>query len=68
MSEGFHRLPGKLFLWFTISVVLFHVIAGIRHILMDFGVGETLKGGRCTAWTVIMGSAILSVLTGIWLW
>jgi len=68
VSQFFQGFPGKLLLWVTISTTLFHVVAGIRHLLMDFGIGETLKGGRCSAWTVMITSAVLALLTGIWLW
>lgn len=59
---------GKLLMWTTLTAVIYHLLAGIRHLAMDYGYGETLKGGRNTAITVIALSAVLSVLAGVWLW
>lgn len=58
----------KLLLWAVISGLLYHLIAGIKHLLMDLGIGETLEGGQMGAKLVIALSAISIVLTGVWLW
>ncbi|MCH9769402.1 MAG: succinate dehydrogenase, cytochrome b556 subunit [Gammaproteobacteria bacterium] len=58
----------KLWLWVTVSAVLYHLLAGIRHIVMDFGVGESLMVARCTSWLVILLGVVCAVLTGVWLW
>ena len=58
----------KLSLWAVISGLLYHLIAGIKHLLMDLGIGESLEGGRTGAKLVIAFSAITIVLTGVWLW
>lgn len=58
----------KLLLWAVISGLLYHFIAGIKHLLMDIGIGESLEGGRTGAKLVIAFSAISIVLTGVWLW
>lgn len=55
-------------LWVVLSSTAFHVIAGIRHILMDFGLGESLKGGKITAALIFLISAVFIVLAGVWLW
>lgn len=55
-------------IWFMVSVTLFHVVAGIRHLIMDMGWGESLTAGRYTAMAVFIVGIILSVLVGVWLW
>jgi len=61
--------PGqKLWLWIILSAVAWHFFAGIRHLLMDAGVGESLRGGRAGAWIVIVLSAIVIILLGIGIW
>ena len=61
--------PGlRFFVWVVVSGLLFHLIAGIRHLIMDMGLGESLPVGRATAYVVIFLAAILIILTGIWLW
>ncbi len=58
----------KLVIWLILSAMIFHLLAGVRHLLMDMSFGESLQGGRCTAWSVTLLSIILIVLLGYWLW
>jgi succinate dehydrogenase / fumarate reductase cytochrome b subunit len=44
------------------------VIAGIRHVLMDMGLGEQLLAGKQTAIFVLVLSGGLALFLGIWLW
>ncbi len=55
-------------IWLVLAALAYHLVAGIRHILMDVGVGESLKGGRAGAQLVILGALILMVLAGVWVW
>jgi len=58
----------KLVIWCSLSAFLYHFIAGIRHLLMDIGMGEELKSGKLSAIFTIIIAAVLIILTGIWLW
>lgn len=58
----------RLILWGSISAVLYHLFAGIRHLAMDLGFGESLQSGRFTAYFVIILSMITAILSGVWLW
>jgi succinate dehydrogenase / fumarate reductase cytochrome b subunit len=58
----------QFILWAILTSVAYHVIAGVRHLLMDLGVGESLEGGRRGAWSVLVLSAISAVLLGVWVW
>lgn len=58
----------KLLIWAVISGLLYHLIAGIKHLLMDLGIGETLDGAQTGAKLVVALSVISIVLTGVWLW
>ncbi len=58
----------KFLLWVGLSAFLYHAVAGVRHLLMDLGIGESLAGGRVSAMLVLAISILLAVLTGIWLW
>jgi len=58
----------KLLIWILLSAIIYHVIAGFRHLIMDTGHLESLKGGRWSARIVIGLSVILSLLTGCWIW
>jgi succinate dehydrogenase / fumarate reductase cytochrome b subunit len=58
----------KLVVWGTLSALAYHLVAGIRHLVMDMGVGETLEGGRLSTKITFVVSAVLIVLLGVWIW
>lgn len=58
----------KLILWGILSALLYHLVAGIRHLLMDAGVGESMEGGIRGAKAVLVVSVVLIVLLGVWIW
>lgn len=58
----------RIILWVALSALLYHLFAGIRHLLMDLGFGESLSAGRATAYLVIVLAIITSILSGVWLW
>jgi succinate dehydrogenase / fumarate reductase cytochrome b subunit len=58
----------KLVVWAILSVLLYHLVAGIRHLIMDIGVGESLEGGRRGAKLTYIISAVLILLVGGWIW
>lgn len=58
----------KLIVWAVISGLLYHFIAGVKHLVMDLGIGETLEGAQFGAKLVVVLSLISIVLTGVWLW
>lgn len=61
--------PGyKLVLWAFSAAMIYHVLAGIRHILMDMGFGEHLQAGRRSSILVIVLAVILTIFLGIWIW
>lgn len=55
-------------LWLFLSALLYHWIAGMRHLLMDIHIGESKKGGRRSAWIVICISFALMLLLGYKSW
>lgn len=58
----------KFLVWVFLSGLVYHLFAGIRHLIMNFGIGESLKGGRIGATIVIALAAIIAIILGIWLW
>ncbi|WP_201768393.1 succinate dehydrogenase, cytochrome b556 subunit [Stutzerimonas azotifigens] len=58
----------KLVIWALLSALLYHLVAGIRHLIMDTGHGETLQGGKLGSKIVLVVSAVLIVLAGVWVW
>jgi len=58
----------KLITWVIISALLYHFVAGIKHLLMDLGIGETLEGARTGAILTMVISAALIAFAGVVLW
>ncbi|MFK3796435.1 MULTISPECIES: succinate dehydrogenase, cytochrome b556 subunit [unclassified Pseudomonas] len=58
----------KFIAWGLLSALLYHLVAGVRHLIMDSGVGETLEGGKLGSKIVIAVSVVLIVLAGVWIW
>lgn len=59
---------GKFLFWAILSSVVYHIIAGVRHLFMDAGIGESLEGGLNGARAVLLFSTIAIVALGVWLW
>ena len=57
---------GKMITWGLLSALGYHFVAGIKHLLMDIGVGETLEGAQFAAKTTLFFSAILIALAAVW--
>jgi succinate dehydrogenase / fumarate reductase cytochrome b subunit len=55
-------------LWGVLAALAFHTIAGIRHLFMDLGLGESREGGQRTAVVAFIVSAVVIVLLGMWIW
>ena len=68
VGELMDNLVVKLLTWTVVAGLLYHLVAGIKHLLMDMGIGETLSGSRTGAKLVIAVSAVLIVIAGVWLW
>ncbi len=58
----------QVILWAVLAALAYHLVAGVRHLFMDCGVGESLKGGRLGAMLVVGLSVVLIVLAGVWVW
>jgi len=74
-EEGFNALLGttgsplvKFIVWGVLSALAYHMVAGVKHLLMDFGIGESRESGPRGAKLVIAVSAVLIVLLGVWVW
>lgn len=57
----------KFIVWGMLSALIYHLVAGIRHLIMDLGIGESLEGGRFGAKVVLIVSVILIVIAGVWI-
>lgn len=74
-AAGFERAAelatapvGKVALWIILSAFAYHLFAGVKHLLLDFHIGDSLVGGRVGAWLSIALAAASAGLAGAWLW
>lgn len=58
----------KLIIWLLLIPFCYHLVAGLRHLLMDVHVGTSLQGGRLSGMITFLLSLLLVILAGIWLW
>ncbi|KTC83308.1 succinate dehydrogenase, cytochrome b556 subunit [Legionella cincinnatiensis] len=58
----------KLILWFFLVAFWYHLLAGIRHLLMDVGIGESLKNARFSGGVILAFTLIVALFIGSWLW
>ncbi len=58
----------KFIAWGSIVALSYHLLGGIRHLLMDMGHGEELESGNSSAKLVIALWVVVSLAAGVWLW
>jgi len=58
----------KLVLIGVVAALIYHFVAGIKHLFLDFDIGDTIEGGRLAAQLTIAISALSIALAGVWLW
>lgn len=51
----------------ALAGLLFHFFAGVKHLIMDFGIGESLEGGRALSWAALAIAALSIAVAFIWM-
>lgn len=64
--DVFGSLLGSALVFITLAALGFHFIVGAKHLIQDFGIGETLKGGRNFAWVALALSALFILCAFFW--
>lgn len=74
-AEGFAQIQGyldgfffKFIIFGCLSALTYHLLAGVRHLLMDLGRFEELASGNISAKVIIATWLVLSAVIGVWLW
>lgn len=57
-GTGVFKMALVLFVW----ALSHHLLAGVRHLLMDIGIGSHLADARRNAWGVNIGAVVLALL------
>ncbi len=52
-------------IWATLAALAYHLVAGVRHLIMDMGFGEdSFAAGRNSAWVaLILALLVISLIT-----
>ena len=58
----------KVFILLVLTVYSYHLLAGIKHLIMDLGYGETFEGGVIGAKLLFACTGISFILISWWLW
>ena len=59
----------KFIMWGILTALAYHVVGGVRHMLMDFGyLEETFEAGKRTANISFVITVVLSLLAGVLVW
>ncbi|TPE48893.1 succinate dehydrogenase, cytochrome b556 subunit [Maribrevibacterium harenarium] len=75
-QEGFDQVVdllssnflAKFIVWGVVSALMYHFVAGVKHLFMDLGYFEELESGRQAAKANLVIAAVLVVLAGVWVW
>ncbi len=73
-EQSFEALKGyfsnvifQIVLWGSLVALAYHVVAGVRHLIMDFGYGEdSFEAGRRSAKVAVSVAVIIIVLITGW--
>jgi succinate dehydrogenase / fumarate reductase cytochrome b subunit len=68
LKEGLQNPVYQFIIWGSLAALAYHMVAGIRHLIMDAGIGETLEGGQTGAKIALVVAIALIVLAGVWVW
>lgn len=58
----------KLLIWAILSVLMYHIVFGIRHMIMDMGYWEELSSGSASARGGFIVTVVLIILMGVLVW
>ncbi|MGR7920692.1 succinate dehydrogenase cytochrome b556 subunit [Zobellella denitrificans] len=55
-------------LWGVLTALAYHIVGGIRHLIMDLGYCEGLESGALSAKVAFGVTIVLSLLAGVLVW
>lgn len=58
-------LYSNLVIWLGLTVFIYHLLAGIRHLCMDAGAGEDKNTATITSYIVLAFTFFFSILVGM---
>ena len=61
-------LEGRIVLLIAVWAFAQHFMSGMRHLLLDVGIGDSKSTARLNAWLAFAAVGAIVVLTGVCLW
>ncbi len=58
----------KVLVLVVLASLVYHIFAGLKHLLLDFHVGDTYEGAKLGAQISIVLSILVTAALGVWLW
>ncbi|MFK7913364.1 MAG: succinate dehydrogenase, cytochrome b556 subunit [Pseudomonadales bacterium] len=58
----------KFMLWLVLAAITYHLVAGIKHMLLDFHIGDTVAAAKLGSVAVFAISAVIALGLGVWIW
>ena len=68
VTELFRATQVKLMVWLILAGLLYHLIAGIKHLLMDWGFGESREGALRGAQVTLILALVAAALSWGMIW
>ena len=58
----------KFILMGLLLALVYHVVAGLKHLMLDFHLGDSIKAAQVGAWLVIVLTIVITAVLGALLW
>ena len=68
LDQWLSMLWVKASIWLMVNLYIYHFLAGVRHMVADFGHDHSLQRANQSAVVVLVLAVIFSVWTGVLLW
>lgn len=68
IKAGASSFVCKLIIWGVLSALAYHTVAGVKHLIMDLGIGETFEGGVLGSKIALAVSIIIIAMLGVCIW
>ena len=66
-SDVLGGLVGGFLVFVALAGLIYHLVVGAKHLVQDFGIGETLEGGRLLATLALVLAGVLIVCALVWM-
>ncbi|MDH3309593.1 MAG: succinate dehydrogenase, cytochrome b556 subunit [Gammaproteobacteria bacterium] len=68
IASRFSSLEGRMVILIMVWAFAQHFMSGIRHLLLDVGIGDSKSSARRNAWLAFAASGAVVIFTGVCLW